>query len=152
MPHIASTLSADVHYTIYEKKNHPSGANTVVHKIKVKGGANVANSKHILADRVLTPKGVVTKVSEEDLALLEKDEVFQTHKKNGFVQIIHSNAAPDADKAARDLEAKDQSAPFAPDDYKEGGRAQKMAVPGADDLEAPVVKAAEAPKASRKGR
>ena len=149
MPHIVSTLSADVDYTTYYKKSEPGGVNVVEKKIRVKGGANVANRKLLNISDVLTPKGVVTHVSEEDLGHLEKDEVFQTHKKNGFIQVVKSNSAPNGDKVAKDLEEKDASAPFSPEDYEEGGRAQKMAHPGADDLKAP--KATETSGSKKKG-
>lgn len=153
MPHIASTLTADVDYAVYAKRSDPSGPHTVLKKIRIKGGANVANRKHLLADSVLTPRGVVTPISDEDLAILEQDEVFQTHKRNGFVEVIKSASAPSGDKAAKNLEPKDPSAPFSPEDYEAGGRAQKLAVPGADELEAPVVKGEDAaPDKAKKGK
>lgn len=77
--------------------------------VRIEGGANVA-SKHLV-----TSRGVVTKVTEEQYAYLLENRHFCDHVKNGFVEV--SEARADADKVAANLAAKDKSAPVTPDDY-----------------------------------
>lgn len=113
MPYIYSTLSASVAYSFYKA----GGADmpTRVHKILIKGGANVAQNE---PDGGLhTPLGLATFVSDEDLKLLEGNPVFQLHVKNGF--IVTDEKRKDVRKVAKDeLKAKDASAPRTPDSYK----------------------------------
>jgi hypothetical protein len=54
-------------------------------------------------------------VTEEALAELEKNPVFNLHKKNGFITVQARRA--DADKIATDMNAKDKSKPLTPADY-----------------------------------
>ena len=63
-------------------------------------------------DRLITPRGVVTEITEEQADYLRANKVFQLHEKNGFVQI--SDAKTDPDKAAADMTGRDQSAPEVP--------------------------------------
>lgn len=104
--YVYSTLAASVDYAFHI----PGGGDLPImeHKVTVKGGAGVANS------HLVTPKGVVTEISEQDAARLKEHPVFQIHQKNGFVEI--SSSSVDPDKAARDMTAKDNSAPVTPGD------------------------------------
>lgn len=104
--YVYSTLSADVNYTEYA----PGGGDIPVEvgHIMVRGGAGVAN------DRLVTPRGVVTEVTEEQAEKLRQNKVFQMHEKNGFVQI--SEISVDPEKAAADMEGRDGSAPVVPQD------------------------------------
>lgn len=107
--YIYSTLTADNAYAIYE--NNPNADIPVIErKILIKGGANVADRKTLY-----TPKGVVTQVSDEDLALLEKDYSFQQHVKNGFIK-VERHEAP-VEKIVADMTPKDKSAPKTPNDF-----------------------------------
>ncbi len=72
-------------------------------RVTITGGANSPN-KHML-----TPRGVVTKVTDEQAETLEKSKLFQRHKKAGFIEV--SSMRKDADKVANDLEPEDKSAP-----------------------------------------
>src|SRR6059058_692352 len=75
---VFSTLTCDNVYSDYKDTNgHPVPTRSVL----VKGGAGVAN------DRVITPRGVATMVTEEDVALLQRNSVFKLHMDNGFVTI-----------------------------------------------------------------
>lgn len=89
--YVYSTLSAGVAY------------NTEEGEIVVAGKANVAD-RHLF-----TPRGAVTKVTAEQLALLENNHVFAKHKANGFIT-VDSNKE-DADKVASDMTGRDLSAP-----------------------------------------
>ena len=99
--YIYSTLSSSVKYEC-------EGAS-----ILIKGGANIPNV------HMLTPKGVVTEVTDEELVLLGGNSVFQLHKANGYIHIDkkehkvenviadmtrRDNAAPDTEKEAEKLE------------------------------------------------
>lgn len=126
MPHIVSTLSNDQHYTRY----HPSsngGAHLVISHVKVKGGANVANPKALTPDSILTPEGVTTKVSDDELEFLLQDEVFLTHQKNGFVKVLKFEAK--AKQVAKDMAPADNSAPLTEKDSDKGGRIASDAKP-----------------------
>jgi hypothetical protein len=105
--HVFSTLACDQRYTNYT--SGPDGIPLPTSDILIKGGAGVAN------DRLITPQGVHTEVTEEALAELEKNPVFNLHKKNGFITVQARRA--DADKIATDMNAKDKSKPLTPADY-----------------------------------
>ena len=106
--YVYSTLASDVSYT-----NHAKGGGDMpieLPPVFIKGGAGVAN------DRLITPLGVVTEVTEQELAYLRENEVFKLHEKNGFISI--SERKTDPDKAALDMTARDNSAPLVPEDMK----------------------------------
>lgn len=123
MPQVASTLATDVKYTLWQPKSKdaPGGPNTPLKHVTIHGGHGVA---HRRANGGLdTPIGMITSVTDDELALLKKDEVFQTHEKNGYVRVIESDKKVDPEVVAADLEAKEPSAPLDDADFKEGGRA-----------------------------
>lgn len=106
--YVYSTLASDVLY-----QNHaPGGADlpVVISEVMVKGGAGVAN------DRLTTPRGVATEITEQQAEALRANPVFAMHEQNGFVQI--SDARVDADVAAADMTGRDNSAPIVPEDLK----------------------------------
>lgn len=117
MPQIVSTLSTGMDYTIYAENLH-GGANTVVKIITIKGGAGVARRGGDTG--IFTPEGQTTEVSDEDLAYLKSNPVFQTHVDHGYVQILVSAAK--IEKAVKDMSKKDASAPLVDEDFKQGGR------------------------------
>lgn len=104
--YVYSTLASDVLY-----QNHaPGGADlpVVTSEVLVKGGAGVAN------DRLITPRGVATEITEQQAEALRANPVFAMHEQNGFVQISESRV--DADEAAADMTGRDHSAPIVPND------------------------------------
>lgn len=107
--HVYSTLSAPVRYTVYQKSGNdiPRAERSVL----IKGGANVADKNFI------TPRGVVTTISVEELALLEQDKLFQLHVKNGY--LVVDKSLVDVDKVVADMEGRDESAPLVPEDFEE---------------------------------
>lgn len=108
--YVYSTLASDVAYT-----NHVSGGADLpipLEPVLVKGGAGVAN------DRLVTPRGVVTEITEEQAEYLRANPVFCLHEKNGFVEI--GDTYVDPDKAAADMEGRDNSAPLVPQDLPAG--------------------------------
>lgn len=103
---VFSTLASDVAYT-----NHAQGGADLpidLPPVLIKGGAGVAN------DRIVTPRGVATEVTEEQVEYLRANQVFQLHEKNGFVMVSESYADPDT--VAADMTGRDISAPIVPQD------------------------------------
>lgn len=105
--YVYSTLANSQHYTDY--KHGPHDMPIKEHSVFVKGGTGIA-SKHLI-----TPRGVVTEVSEEDAQFLERNHHFQEHAKRGFVSIERTYVEPE--KAASDMDLNDPSAPLTPSDY-----------------------------------
>jgi len=91
--YVYSTLSNDQAYDLKDGR-------TVV----IYGKANVADK------RLMTPKGKVTKVTEDEFILLQENIVFKAHAKNGFLtgsydemnteRFVEANLEP-ADKSAQ---------------------------------------------------
>ena len=107
--YVYSTLASDVAYT-----NHAKGGGDMpieLPPVFIRGGAGVAN------DRFITPRGVVTEVTEEQVEYLRQNEVFKLHEKNGFVEVSESKVDPDL--VAADMTGRDNSAPLVPQDFKE---------------------------------
>lgn len=109
--YIYSTLSTDQIYAQYAKSDN-NDLPIVEKKVHIHGGANVVDKKQLV-----TPRGVVTHVSDEDLALLESNQQFQRHKKNGFIVVDSRKVDPEV--RAADMVSRDDSAPMTPEDYDE---------------------------------
>lgn len=90
--YIYSTLSSSVNYEVDGGRN-----------ILIAGGANIPD-KHFL-----TPQGVITCATEEDLALLRKNRVFALHSKNGFIKWHGKKMEIEA--VIADMQGSDDSAP-----------------------------------------
>lgn len=109
MPYVYSTLSCSTDYAFYQN-NGSKELGVIERKITVKGGANVATKY----PNVYTPKGLATKVTDEELAALESHPSFKQHVANGFITIDKKNV--EVEKICTSLNAKDTSAPRTPDD------------------------------------
>ena len=113
MAFIISKLSSDTDYVVYGDVT--GGKKVILKHILIKGGAGVTDKKTLLL-----PGGFATEVSEEDLELLEKNHVFQIHKKNGHVSVMHNATkyeAQDTAENAEDLQT-DKSRQQTPEDFK----------------------------------
>lgn len=95
--YIYSTISADVDYAVDDDK-----------VIRIAGKANVANRN------IITPRGMVTQVTDEQVAALKKNHVFKIHLDNGFLTIEKSKAEPE--KVAANMTGRDKSAPDTTED------------------------------------
>lgn len=94
--YIYSTLSNDQRYQLKDGRS-----------VLIAGKANVANKQ------LVTPKGMVTSISEDEFNLLQENIVFKAHAKNGFVSGSHGRE--DAESfAARELEPADKAAQDTP--------------------------------------
>ena len=107
MAYIYSTLSSDNEYRVYKKGG--ADMNIVAGKVVVKGKANIANKN------IITPRGVATMVTADELKLLEENESFKRHKERGFISV--STKQETADKVANDMSKKDKSAPKTKEDF-----------------------------------
>lgn len=124
--YVYSTLSAAVVYRSFAKTD---GDIPVADQgVLINGGANVVDRKS-----GETPAGVRTAVTPEQLDVLEKDPVFQMHKKNGYIRISEHQA--DAETVASDMENRDQSAQLDHGDFKEPDENKpEGGVPTPDDV------------------
>lgn len=110
MNYIYSTLASDQVYVEYGKNRQ------VVSQVFVAGKANIPN-KHML-----TPKGVSTEVSDEQLAVLRNNRVFQLHEKNGFITV--DSKKRDADKVSANMNKNDKSQPDTKERLEENKKEQ----------------------------
>lgn len=116
MPYVFSTLTNDNRYTFYVKGGGdmkiPDGG------ILIKGGTGVMN------DRLITPIGVGTEVTDEELKMLESHELFCIHRDNGYIRVESKKA--DAEKVASDMKTQDGSSPLTPSSYTEDGKVETI--------------------------
>lgn len=105
--YVFSTLANDQLYTNWMQ----GGGDMPIkgHSVLIKGGTGVAN------DRLITPLGVSTEITDHDLEELQKNPSFKDHEKNGFVVVKAKKA--EAEKVAADMNLKDESAPLTDADY-----------------------------------
>lgn len=108
MPFVYSTASNDTVFTKFS-----AGGNDLPRIVKcvlIKGGSNVATK------RLVTPLGVRTEVSEEDLDFLNSKPNFLRMIKYGFIKIDERKL--DAEVPAADMTTRDDSAPRVPQDFE----------------------------------
>jgi len=113
MPHVFSTLATNMGYT--EWLPPPDGGALPIEgrTIHVKGGATVAHKSG--SSDVWTPLGFGTQVTDEELEVLEKNSVFQIHKKNGYITVQKKDTA--VEKAVADMNRVDKSSPKTEADF-----------------------------------
>lgn len=116
MPYVYSTLTCDNEYADYVKAGDQLN---IAHKVLIKGGHGVMNKNF------LTPLGVVTEVSDEDLRFLMNNSAFKFHLEGKFLKVEEKAYEPE--KVAADMERADNSAQITPADYEPGG---KLAIEG----------------------
>lgn len=112
MPYLYSTLSCSQRYVKYA----PAVAGGVPREersVFVAGGANVANKN------LITPRGVVTEVTDEELALLRENDLFKIHVSKGH--IVVEDRKHDVEKVIPDMEARSPDAQIEPQDYDVSG-------------------------------
>lgn len=116
--YIFSTLANDQNYTNWVK----GGGDVPIkgHSVLIKGGTGVANN------RLITPLGVSTEITDFDLEELKNNPAFLEHQKAGF--IVVRNKKTDTEKVASEMNLKDESAPMTEADYASTDDAPKYAV------------------------
>lgn len=105
--YVFSTLANDQKYQNWASGE--GGNNNPGYSVFIKGGSGVAN------DRLITPQGIMTQISDDDLAALEQNEVFKLHRANGHITVKARSSDPE--KIAADMNRDDPSAPRTPADY-----------------------------------
>ena len=107
MAFVFSTLTCDQRYTEWLG----SGADLQVagRSVVIKGGTGVADEH---GTRIMTPLGMSTEVTDEDLAMLKKIPAFIQHEKLGYIKTQSKSAEPE--KVAADMLRGDKSSPLTP--------------------------------------
>ena len=118
--YICSTLTGNNIYPLWTKA--AKGGNNLPRRerhVLVRGGSLVAN-KHII-----TPHGVVTPVTDEELKLLEGCKAFNRHVAKGFIKVLDKDPQTPLKTAevAKDLE-EDKSKPVTPKQLKKEGKSE----------------------------
>jgi len=107
--YIYSTLSTDMKYAEYREPVAGETVAIIKHSVFIAGKANVAD-KHFV-----TPRGVMTKITDDEFAMLSKIPLFNLHKDNGYISFEKKVA--DVDKVVVNMKARDVSAPITPEFY-----------------------------------
>ena len=117
MAFITSRVSASNDYVLeWTSANGMKKAKRTFH---VNGGADVINKKTLL-----TPSGVITEISDDELEALKKnDPLFCFHLNNNTLVI--RGTEKEAEKAKTELE-KDKSSQLTPEDYENGNEKKEM--------------------------
>jgi hypothetical protein len=76
-------------------------------EVLISGKANVANKN------LITPLGVMTRITSAQLEECDSFPVFQLHKENGFITVEKYKEDPDL--VASDMTGRDNSAPETPE-------------------------------------
>lgn len=109
---IYSTMTADVDYTFWDSSRVQIGQQLITERVlRINGKANLATKT------LLTPRGAVTMITQEELDLLNSNPVFVQHLKNGFVAV--EAYTPDVDSVVAGLVPRDNSAPLEIGDFDE---------------------------------
>lgn len=119
MPYILSRLANSQIYTNYAK-GVGDNMNIPIESVEIKGGADVTDKN------LVTPEGVITKVTNEQLEVLKANKGFQQHLEGGYVKYF--GTAPNIEKYADKL-TQDNSRQIKKSDYeKKGKKAPKTEV------------------------
>lgn len=124
MPYVYSTLAAPQEYTEWQRKE--DGKTVESRSVHIDGGHGIMNRNF------MTPQGVATQVSDDDLAFLQTVNAFNEHVRLGFIAIEARKA--DEGKVVRNMKSRDGSAQITPDDYtKQGKKPPKVGLPSSDE-------------------
>lgn len=82
MPFIFSTMTCSNTFAVFAPKTDPTTLSTIMKRIHINGGHGLKNP-----DGMITPKGVVTKVTDEELQLLEGMLGFRQQVAAGFLVV-----------------------------------------------------------------
>ena len=114
MPYVYSTATSAITYVEYEPDiEKKSGHSKIVRKVTINGGHGVATKN------LITPKGIMTKITDDDFEWLVQQPSFQNHMKRGFMSYDKNKIDPE--KKAANMAKGDQSAPLTPNDFEKGG-------------------------------
>lgn len=105
--HIYSTLTANQEYRGYNEGK----VKAVKWSVVIKGGANLAGKN------LITPMGVLTTVTDEEMGLLETNPSFKRHVERGFITVEKKKV--DVEDVVKNMKKKDKSAPKVAEDFKD---------------------------------
>ncbi len=118
MPVVYSTASADQIYPRWD--NHPR-VGKYESAVLIKGGAGVQRSKTFI-----TPRGVATYVTDEELEFLKTVPAFVDGEKKGYFAIDEKARKPSQERAEEvaeaNLEKTDGGAQKTDEDFKKSGK------------------------------
>lgn len=117
--YIYTTASADMRFHLFEEKKKGQVAR-IKKSVVIIGKANVATRAFI------TPKGMVTEVSDSDFKLLEKNKLYQKCVKSGHISSDDKKLDPEV--VAKDMEEKDGGAPIVPKDLGDGKEVEDLKI------------------------
>lgn len=129
---VFSTMATDISYVEY-RAGPQGGVPSIARSVTIKGGAHVP-TKHLV-----TPRGVVTKVSAEDLDFLVNNREFKLHLASGFMKFESRNV--ELEDAVADMNPKDSLRPLTAKDYELGGRAAARSSDGKTLIKPPAARA-----------
>lgn len=98
---ITSTMSAAVNFRVYSKLPD-SWCSSTLKDIIINGGANVADKRLLV-----TPRGVVTEISDEDYELIKDNYQFKKFVENGYLTVTKTNR-----ENSKNMNGNDNSAPY----------------------------------------
>lgn len=111
MPFVYSTLSCAQNYTLWDVSKEVGKPHRAMKTVHIKGGHSIADKKTLV-----TPIGVVTEVSESDLAALMQVKAFKNHIDAGFIRIEKTAQAPEK-VATSDMAQADASSQLSEQDF-----------------------------------
>ena len=126
--YVFSTLTANQKYPTWEKIR---GRDLPVMRgyVLIHGGANLPPKT------LVTPKGVMTRITDEQYAQVRESPGFKQHLENGFLSV--EDKPHDIDEVVSNLKEKDTSAPMTPKDFEGAGqKPPTTAAPNADERDA----------------
>ena len=111
MPYVYSTLTSANEFAAYSQMGDQV---RIGRTVRIEGGHGVMNRN------LITPQGVATEVTDDELEFLLTINGFQDHVNSGF--ITYDQKKVDAEKVIIDMERQDGSAQMSEADITEGGR------------------------------
>ena len=118
---IYSTLPCAQQYTLYAKDQPNPTVNVVDKHVLIEGGHGVANKN------IITPYGVMTEVTEEQMEILNNVPQFKSHKEAGYISV--RDKQDDVEKVADNLDKDSKDMPKSKKDLnkdvKEEGDGEK---------------------------
>ena len=108
MAFIYSTMAHDVAFTLWAKS--PDGSSHEIQKqVLIKGGAGLPDAKSYNLE---TPLGIVTRIDDADLPVLEADLAFKHYKKAGYITVQASRKDVDAVVGDMQMPSSKEGAPL----------------------------------------
>ena len=125
-------MSKYVFSTLTANQKYPTWAKVPGRDIPIMQGYVLIHGGANLPSKVLvTPRGVLTEITDEQYGRLKESPGFKQHLENGFLSV---EAKPhDIDKVVSDLEEKDTSAPMTPKDFEDAGQKPPTTAAPVDD-------------------